>query len=46
MSIKWTDKEIEILKKMLGAHKTLEEVAQVLKSRTLDGIRKNSMRRD
>lgn len=39
MSIKWTDREVEILKKMLDAHKTLEEVAQVLKSRTEDGIR-------
>lgn len=39
MSIKWTDKEIEILKKMVNAHKTPEQIAQVIKSRTLDGIR-------
>jgi hypothetical protein len=39
MSNKWTDKEVEILKKMLDAGKTADEIAQVIKSRTLDGIR-------
>lgn len=39
MSVIWKAKEVEILKQMLDANKTPQEVAQVLKSRTLDGIR-------
>lgn len=44
MSIKWTDKEIEILKKMIDANKTAEQIAQVIKSRTLEGIRNKVQR--
>lgn len=39
MSIKWTEKEIDILKKMNAVHKAPEEIAQVLKSRTVESIR-------
>lgn len=44
MSIKWTDQEAEIFKKMLEAHKTPEEVAQVFKSRSADGIRNKAQK--
>ena len=39
MSVKWSDQEIEILKKMNAANRTPEDVALVLKSRTPEGIR-------
>lgn len=38
MSIQWTKKEVEILKAMASAGKTLEEVMSVLKSRSEHGI--------
>lgn len=44
MSIKWTDKELEILKKMVEAHKTADDIVQVLKSRTTDSIRNKVQR--
>jgi len=44
MSIKWTDKEIDILEKMVVAHKTPEDIVQVLKSRTTDSIRNKVQR--
>jgi len=44
MSIKWTDKEIDLMKKMVAAHKTAEDIVQVLKSRTTDSIRNKVQR--
>jgi len=44
MSILWTDKEVEILKKMVEAHKTPDDVALVLKSRTPESIRNKADR--
>ena len=38
MSVKWSDQEIEILKKMNAASKTPDDIARVLKSRTPEGI--------
>ena len=38
MSVKWSDQEIEILKKMNAASKTPDDIARVLKSRTPGGI--------
>ena len=40
MSYMWTPKEDEILKKMCVAHLSYKDMAQVLKSRTPDGIAK------
>ena len=39
MSVKWSDQEVEILKKMNAARKTPDDIARVLKSRTPEGIR-------
>jgi hypothetical protein len=44
MSVKWSDQEIEILKKMNAASKTPDDIARVLKSRTLEGIKHKSDR--
>lgn len=38
MSIQWTKKEVEILKAMAAAGKSVDEVLQVLKSRTKHGV--------
>jgi hypothetical protein len=38
MSIQWTKKEVEILKAMAAAGKTVDEVLSVLKSRTKHGV--------
>lgn len=44
MSIKWKPKEIEILKKMIKANKRPEDVATVLKSRSIDSVRNKAAR--
>lgn len=44
MSIKWTDKEIDLMTQMVSAHKTAEEIVQVLKSRSTDAIRNKVQR--
>jgi hypothetical protein len=44
MSFKWTKQEEDILKKMIAASKTPDDIARVLKSRTLEGIKHKSDR--
>lgn len=44
MSYKWTDKETEVLIKMINARKTLKDISLVLKSKTSEAIRNKSDR--